>query len=395
MPNETLLRQDNSGSNQKIFDKFFVFMCIFEMFSSTSQQMVMATIAGYSIWMGGASGIAGILSGLFYVFSILTRPVSGYSGNRFNKKWILMASTFVLCLTNIGVTLSSSIAELMVFRALQGIGYSFQTAVNFTMVSEHAPEGHAGEALGYYGLTSVIAQLLAPSFALYLVRVSGYQPMLWLSTALRLAAVLCIPFLLSTDTQETSHIQQEHFSFADIISRPSLLPACIGFLFAFLNSIVSGFLALYSESYGIWGSEYFFFISAAASFVGRLYNSKKSDSMTLAQAGVRSGTLLIIAMLLLGFGRSTSTMLLAGAVFGIGYGSLLPITQSRAIKYAPEGRKSTGSNTYFLGIDIGFAIGNVIGGFIAGVWGYGTMYLFYIIPATISIFLAVVYGKNK
>ena len=378
-----------------IFSRFFVLMCVFEAFSSTSQQMVMATIAGYAVWMGGVSGVAGILSGLFYVFSILTRPISGYSGNRFDKKWILMISTLVLCLTSVGLTVSNSIAGVMVFRALQGIGYSFQTAVNFAIVSEHAPEGREGETLGYYGLTSVMAQLLAPSFALYLVRIMGYRFMLWISTVLRLAAVLCVFLLPSSVKSVEQIIPDRRFSVADIISRTSLLPACIGFLFAFLNSIVTGFLALYAESFNISGAESFFFICAAASFIGRLLNSKNSDSMSLSRAGLSCGSLLIVAMLLLGLGRSTVTMLLAGAIFGIGYGSLLPITQSRAIKYAPEGRKSTGSNTYFLGIDGGFAIGNVIGGFIAGAWGYGTMYLIYIVPALMSMLLAVRFGKNK
>ena len=395
MSNKSLRARKAPGSNENIFSSFFVLMCVFEAFSSTSMQMVMATIAGYAVWMGGLSSIAGILSGLFYVFSIFTRPISGYCGNRLDKKWILLLSTLVLCLTSVGLTVSSSIAGVMVFRALQGIGYSFQTAVNFALVSEHAPEGRSGETLGYYGLTSVMAQLLAPSFALYLVRVVGYRSMLWVSTGLRLAAVFCV-FLLPSSKGETEPMAQgQRFSMADVISRPSLLPACIGFLFAFLNSIVTGFLALYSQSYNIAGAEYFFFICAAASFIGRLFNSKNSDTMTLAQAGIRSGSLLIAAMLLLGLGRSTVTMLLAGAIFGTGYGSLLPITQSRAIKYAPEGHKSTGSNTYFLGIDGGFAIGNMIGGFIAGAWGYGAMYLLYIIPAVVSISIALKFGKEK
>lgn len=386
--------QDGRGP---IFTRFFLLMCLFEAFSSISMQMVSATIAGYALWLGGLSSVAGVLSGIYFVFSIAARPVSGYLGNRWQKKRLLLIATVVLCLSSIGMTVSRTLPGIMFFRAVQGIGYSFQTAVNFAIVSERAPAGRSGEALGYYGLAGVIAQMTAPSFALLLVRQIGYRPMLWVSTAMRVAAVLCIAAAGAADPEQETEAKPpaRAFSWADVIARESLLPAVMGMLFALLNSVVTGFMALYAESYAIPGAEYFFALCAAATFAGRLLTSKKSDQMTLAFTGVRSGCMLVAAMMLLGVGRSTVTMLLAAVIFGGGYGSLLPVTQSRAIKYAPDGRKSSGSNTYFLGIDSGFALGNVFGGFFAGRFGYGMMYLAYGIPAILSMVIAVRYGKGR
>jgi MFS family permease len=164
-------------------------------------------------------------------------------------------------------------------------------------------------------------------------------------------------------------------------------------LFAILNGCLIAFLALYADFYQIGSAAYFFVINALVMFVTRIIFSRWADLRTLASAALYSGLCLILSMVFLGLGRSRFFMLAAGASFGFGYGMLLPVTQAKSVQAPPLERRNAGSNTYYIGIDTGFALGNFFAGNIAGVIGYANMYLCLIFPALLAVGLAFWKGQ--
>lgn len=181
----------------------------------------------------------------------------------------------------------------------------------------------------------------------------------------------------------------------NLIAKESLLPSTVGLLFSILNSCLGAFLALYATTLGLSGAGIFFLISATVMFFTRLFGANTADRRSLRFTGLISGTLLITSMLLLGLGRSTATMWLAAVAFGTGYGFLLPVTQSRSVSAPPPEKHGTGSSTYFLGIDVGFCIGTISGGFIVQHGGPALLYLCLIVPALLAMTLCALKGNDR
>ena len=83
-----------------------------------------------------------------------------------------------------------------------------------------------------------------------------------------------------------------------------------------------------------------------------------------------------------------NVMLLAAAVFMAGgYGIMCSVCQSTAILLAGPGRRGLANSTYYIGLDLGMALGPVAGGFL---FGNLDLHLFYpVFLLTVPLGLAV------
>ena len=78
----------------------------------------------------------------------------------------------------------------------------------------------------------------------------------------------------------------------------------------------------------------------------------------------------------------------AGAVLaGIGYGAAQPVLQSLVMQTEPKARRAVAGNTLYVGMDIGFFIGPIIGGFVRDISTYRSVMLFGTIPAFLGAVL--------
>lgn len=67
-------------------------------------------------------------------------------------------------------------------------------------------------------------------------------------------------------------------------------------------------------------------------------------------------------------------MLLAGAIIGLGYGSLLPSFQTMAVQSAPEHRSGHATATFFMMYDTGIAAGSYVLGLLVSMTSFRVTY---------------------
>jgi MFS family permease len=373
----------------------FLLICLLNIVSWLSLYMLNTTIVPYAKTLGAATSVAGIVSGLYFVASFGTRPFSGVLGDRFSRKKLFLFSSVLLAVAGLGLIFVKHIWLLLVLRALQGVGYSITTTIAMALAADTLPADQIGAGIGYFGLTTVIGQMAGPAMALAIQERWGYPVMLAVSLLLRLAA-LALTFTLPENAARPRlrASGRPRLSLWSIVERRSLLPAGVGMLFSTLNSAISAFLVVHAEAYQIPGAGMFFTVSTLTMFLARSLCSRLTDRRSLASTALFSGCLCIATMLLLGLGRSQTTLLLAGAVFGVGYGTLLPVTQARSVQLAPPERRSLGSSTYYIGIDIGFSLSNLVCGRLVDCVGSGPMYLLLILPALGAMSLALWKGRG-
>src|SRR5699024_4127700 len=161
----------------------------------------------------------------------------------------------------------------------------------------------------------------------------------------------------------------------DIFEKTAVQPSALLFFITVTFGGIASFLPLYAVENGLRGIEFYFFIYAvflllSRTFAGRIYDQK--GHLYVFPPGA---VMVFTAMLLLAWLPSTKVMLIAAAIYGLGFGSIQPALQAWAVDGAPDNRKGMANATFFSFFDLGVGIGAMTFGQLANTFGYSSIYI--------------------
>lgn len=90
--------------------------------------------------------------------------------------------------------------------------------------------------------------------------------------------------------------------------------------------------------------------------------------------------------------KNNIAMFLAAAFMAGGYGIMCSVCQTNAILLAGEGKRGLANSTYYVGLDLGMALGPIIGGLLYGNLNINYFYLLLAVTVPIGI---IVYMINQ
>jgi MFS family permease len=157
---------------------------------------------------------------------------------------------------------------------------------------------------------------------------------------------------------------------------PKAVPiSLVGFILSFAYSSLSGFFASFAEEiHQTHITALFFVVFAVMIVVSRPIVGKVFDNYKEHYLYYPGIALFVVGMLVLSAAHSSTMVLLAGVVIGVGYGALLPCFQTLAIKLSPAHRRGSATGTFFLLFDLGYGFGSYFMGMIASFTDYRVMY---------------------
>ena len=97
--------------------------------------------------------------------------ISEYTG----KRKLFLAGIALFTLSSLACGLSTSLAELVLFRVLQATGGAMIFSISAAMLFEIFPTGEQGRAMGYVGATIAIASLAAPVLGGFITDAVGWE----------------------------------------------------------------------------------------------------------------------------------------------------------------------------------------------------------------------------
>jgi len=97
--------------------------------------------------------------------------ISEYTG----KRKLFLSGIALFTLSSLACGLSTSLAELVMFRVLQATGGAMIFSISAAMLFEIFPTGEQGRAMGYVGATIAIASLAAPVLGGFLTDAVGWE----------------------------------------------------------------------------------------------------------------------------------------------------------------------------------------------------------------------------
>lgn len=320
------------------------------------------TLASLPTWavLGGASrATAGLVTTVMLVTTVATQALVPAMIIRLGSGPALALGLLLLGAPAPLYGLSDQLPLLLVVSAVRGVGFALLTVIGATLTSAVAPPGRHGEAVGLYGLAIAIPNLVGIPAGVALTEAGHFA----LAASLAASPVLALPSALRvgrrTDLAPIASGAADTLSHR-VVLLATLPPSLVLLLVTAAGGGLVTFLPIERPSGSLATVALLVFgtTSALARWRAGVLVDRSGPRLLLPAAlGAAVAGLFTIAMCLLG-GRGLDPLLVvAAAVFGLGYGGIQNLTLVVAFARAGEGGSATASALWNAAFDFGTAVG--------------------------------------
>lgn len=377
-------------SKPKLWTNDFIIIFSTNFFTHIVFYLLMSTIALYVTTQYQTSqGMAGLTVGIFVLAALITRFFAGTYIERIGHKKVLIGSLCAFVLVMFLHLVADHLALLLIFRFIQGAAFGFITTSAGSIAAELIPDERRGEGTGYYATAMNVAMAIGPSLGIFLSVHSDFKTIILVGGIIALIDLIATSFLQipkAEMTQEqvkvTSGFKIRHFV------EPKSIPISIAmFTVALGYSSLLSFLSTYAKEIHLENIASIFFVVYAITLLStRPFTGKWFDRFGENIVTYPLLICLALGFLCLSFAQNTILFLLAGALIGIGFGTVQSNFQAIAIKQAPSNRKALATSTYFIFLDLATGSGPYLLGTLIGFMSFRHLYI------TIAMWIIVCLG---
>ena len=362
------------NTQPRLFSPVFILLIVLNTVTSAGFYMTMPTLPKYALSVGLTLTLAGTLSGVFSISSIIIRPFAGWIADSTNKKWLLAGSTAVICLSMMGYSFAKGAYSLFAVRLLHGAAFAVSSTTHLAFATCFIPKERMGEGVSYMGFSQILAMAIAPNLGLQISASLGYEAMFRISAVLIGLAAFCMVFIPYENNQALLHEKPKR-KVSNLIAFDLLSFTYITALFSMSNGIATSFLSLLADERGISGVGMFFTLSSVAVLIARLLTGKLMDKRGLGIVVIPSLIMGAGSLAMVGWARVLWPILVAGCLKGIGQSAGQSGVQAECARRVDATRRGVAMATCYLGNDIGQGLGTSLGGYLSATMGYGGMFL--------------------
>ena len=372
----------------KVFSKDAVLVLVASFFYMSCPMIVTPIITGFTGMLGGTGFVMGVIGGLVNLVSLGCRPVAGNLADKMDEYHLALAGSGLMLIGCIGYCVAPSILILVLARVINGIGYACCSVSMSTWLSILLPKDKIGSGMGLYGTVQALGMAVAPAFGIKIQSMFGYRAVFVVAVLFALVTILVTLRIRNHGIEDHSG-EEPRRKGLQIIDGKVVPIALIVMLFTIPYLATQSFLISYVEKKGIAVDTALFFPLYAVVLVAlrsgfRNYFDKVPYRRFLFISMVSS----VLALLSLNFMTSDLLMIAAAVFMAGGYGIMCSVSQAGAILLAGPGRRGIANSTYYVGIDLGAALGAIIGGIL---YGSVDINLFYVVLLLCPVLCFVTY----
>ncbi|MFC3885691.1 MFS transporter [Bacillus songklensis] len=360
-----------------LWTKSFLLLIIGNLFIFMSFQMLLPTMPPQAKAIGASDIEIGLVTTLFAVAAILVRPFIGFALESSSRKWLVIVGTVALFVLTICYSFTSIILLFLAVRFLHGFAWGWSTTVNGTAAVELVPAKRLGEGMGYFGLSGTIGMIIAPSLGILLYQNFGFEPLIIGSSILGLIAIIalaCVKYHTPKAVQENTFKPKEFSFFGSLIDKDGWYPTVLTILTTFGYGAIVTFIVIFGEERGIDQIFLYYLCNAITAtlirpITGRWFDAKGPWTLVMVCA-----VLTIAGLWVLSYTYSVGMLILAGILFGAGYGSMVPALQAWTLSKTRPERRGIANGMFYSAIDLGIGLSAVVLGFISAYVELGTVF---------------------
>lgn len=326
--------------------------------------------------LGGSETVIGLLMGTAALSTLVSTPTVGYLGDKIGKKIFVIAGLLLLSgSTLVLITVSDTGPAYYTLRFLHGLAFSMFFISAGAIITDIAPESKRAQAVGLYGVFTIINYALAPYAGRIIIENYGFSIFFILTGIITLSAV---PFglLIKTGEKDKSDITGKAIqSYAQILSSSdTLVPALTLFATgaAFIPTLT--FIPVFSETIGISSFDMYFITYTVSVLFVRIFFGWLPDSMGKGNIARPALLLFSASIFILGLSAGRELFILSAFMFGIAHGFLYPSLYSIIIDSVNDTSRTRAFAVCSLSFTAGGMAGTFTSGYIADIYGYAVMY---------------------
>lgn len=365
----------------------------------------------YLVRVGGTATYVGFLAVVFSVAAAVARIVVGPVIDRRGRRNVIVAGGLFMLAGTLGPLASHELVPFVVWRFLQGVGFSACTTALATAAADVLPQERLGEGIGYYGLGQAVSMSIGPALALFLANTEPPEN-LFIGLACCSVAATVLGFFVRYERDPeglpaTSEYRQrweqrhgasvpgadgaasdadagegaERSGFLASIIEPRALPGTIPML-AMSPAYGFGifFVGLFGTAMGVGSPGMFYTVSAVAMIAVRLGAGRfmdRSSAIKIFAVAVVTGLICYVMLLFAAAGPAWAAGLYyaAGIPYGISIGLAIPINQSVAVKNSPASRWGATNALFMLASDVGIGLSCLVWGMVNDAFGFSVTML--------------------
>lgn len=385
---------------EKLWTKDFIGISLASLFLFIPFYTLMITLPIYTLEdLGGNETQVGLIVTVFLISAVLIRPFTGILLDRFGKKEMLYFSLFIFFIASALYIFTTSFKLLLLLRFFHGFGFGIATIATGTIVADIVPEQRRGEGMGYFALFMNLAMVIGPFLGLIFLQYVEFNKLFVMIALLSLISLLLsfIPKLAWKKSYSESEVANFEFKIDNLFERKVIPIVFIAGILAFFYSSVLSFISIYAQQIDlVKTASVFFLVYAFFLILTRPISGRAFDRLGESYVIYPSILLFGLGMIILSQTTHSFSFLLAGALIGIGYGTVGPSIQTVAINNVEPQRRATATATFFTFFDGGMGLGSFTLGIVASYIGLSKLYLISgVCVLGVLVLYYYLHGKNR
>jgi MFS family permease len=318
--------------------------------------------------LGGSTAVAGLFLGALTYASALSAPVTGALADRIGTRRMLLVTSLAIACFSLAYAFSRTYWVPLVLVFFHGLFWSGLLSASSAYMTEVIPETRRAEGIGYWGMSTMLATAVAPAVGLWTYR-HGWA---WLCAggALLNLVMAAIAWRLPSESAVAARMTRDRLLGGSLVEWRVVGVAAALFLCSFGYGGIMSFVAVMCDQHGITPPSIFFTAFALTVFVTRTFSGRLAD-----RVGHRRFLLPCLALVTIGLGATAlagtrGELVLAAAVFGLGFGNQYPAFVGHVLKFVDPGRRGAAFGGILAAFDTGIGTGSIATGWMAQRLGF-------------------------
>lgn len=347
-------------NTEKIWNRRFVLLFITNLLMMATFYAAVPIIPIYCQEVGITGSKIGIVLTAMSVTTVLFRPFAGYILDNFNRYHVYLLFLALFSLPFLGFALVPIFGLLVLIRLYMGVVYSVCGSATMTLAGDVLPQKKVEPGINRFALTNSLGMAAGPFIGIQIQNYMSSKASFIALFILVIIALICVSFCKIQYPQ----VKQKKFSITDAFYKPAL-PFMLNMIFLMIPfRAVIAYSSILAQEKGLLSvTPYFYVCLVAGILISKCSTQKMIDAGKHTIFVVISLLILILTMASYYFLETAFHFLLAGFLFGLGYGILQPLFQSFVTGTSPAPKRGAANATYLLSYDIGIGIGSLVMGF--------------------------------
>src|SRR5437763_16093461 len=154
--------------------------------------------------LGGISHLSWVVTA-YLLAATITGPLYGKLGDLYGRKKVLQTAIVVFLVGSVLCGLAQSMAQLIAFRTLQGLGAGGLMVVTFAVVADIIPPRERGKYQGYFGAVFGVSTVIGPLLGGFFVDHLSWRWIFYVNVPVGAVALTVIAAAFHARTESTRH----------------------------------------------------------------------------------------------------------------------------------------------------------------------------------------------